>query len=139
MSNSTMNPDFRTDEWNQAAENAKEAAATVGKAASHAAAATGAMASQAVSDVGRRADDMAARAGAGLQELGDRLGRQSPQSGILGSASQGLAEAVRSSGQYVEKAKLSGMSDDLADIIRRNPLPSVLIAICVGWFVARKL
>jgi len=134
-----MNPNAKTDEWNQAADKAKEAAATVGEAASHAAAATGAMASQAACDVGRRADEMTARAGAGLQDLGDRISRQAPQSGILAGASQSVAQAVRSGGEYVEEAKLSGMAEDLSEVVRRNPLPSVLIAVFVGWFVARKL
>lgn len=127
------------DEWNQAADKAKEAAACVGDMTTHATAAAGAMAQQAASDIGRRADDMAARAGANMQDWGDRLDRQSPQQGVFGKASRSAAQALQSSGQYVESSKLSGMTEDLADLIRRNPLPAILIAVGLGWFVGRKL
>ncbi|HTN02894.1 MAG TPA: hypothetical protein VL132_13500 [Planctomycetaceae bacterium] len=139
MSNPAMTPSVTEKEWTQAAGKARDAAASAGEVASHAASAVGAMASQAVGDVGRRADNLTARAGVGIQELGDELGRNTPHTGLLGSASQAVARTVRESGEYVESAKLSGMTDDVAHVIRRNPIPAVLISLGVGWFVGRSL
>ena len=139
MLNSTLTPSVDTQEWSQAADKAKDAAASVGEMASHAASAVGAMANQAASGVGRMADDLTANAGHSIQELGDRLGRQAPQSGVLGTASQAFAKTVKESGEYIEGAKLSGMTEDLAELVRRNPIPAVLIALGLGWFVGRKL
>lgn len=119
-------------EWTQAADKAREMAG-------HAASAVGSMASQAACGMGHRADEWTANAGAGLHGLGDRIDHSSPQSGMLGNATHAFAQSVRDSGDYLQDAKLSGMTEDLADLIRRNPLPSILIAISVGWFLARRL
>ena len=138
MSNSTLTSNVK-DEWNQAANKAREAAASVGELASQTACAVGSMASHAACDVGKKADDLTASAGIGIQELGDRLSKNTPHSGVLGSASQAVARSVKDSGEYLEGAKLSGMTEDFAQLIRKNPLPAVFIALGLGWFVARKL
>lgn len=139
MSNSTLTPCVNNDEWTQAAGKAQEAVASVGEMASHAGSAVGAMANQAACDVGKKADQITASAGVGIQELGDRLSQHAPHAGVLGSASQAVAKTVRDGGEYLEGAKLSGMTEDLAQLVRRNPIPAILIAIGLGWFVGRKL
>ena len=138
MSNSTLASNVKED-WNQAANKAREAAASVGEMASQAACAVGSMASHAACDVGKKADDLTVSAGIGIQELGDRLSKNTPHTGVLGSASQAVARSVKDGGEYLEGAKLSGMTEDFAQLIRRNPLPAVFIALGLGWFVARKL
>jgi hypothetical protein len=139
MSTATLASNVNKEEWNQAANNAREAAVSVGEMAGHAVSAVEAMASQAACDVGRKADDLTVSAGIGIQGLGDRLSKNASQSGVLGSASQAIAGAVKDGGEYLEGAKLSGMTEDVAQLIRRNPIPAVLIAIGLGWFAARKL
>lgn len=138
MSKSTIVP-VNSDEWSQAGGKARDAAVSAGEMASHAASAMGGMASQAVSDVGQKADDLTASAGIGIQELADKINRNAPQAGMLGTASQTVARTVKGSGQYLEDAKLSGITNDVARLIRRNPITTVLIAIGLGWFVGRKL
>ena len=139
MSNSTLTPCVNNDEWTQAAGKAKEAVASVGEMASHAGSAVGAMASQTACDVGKKADELTASAGVGIQGLSDRLSKNAPHSGVLGNASQAVAKTVRDGGEYLEGAKLSGITEDVAQLVRRNPIPAVLIAIGLGWFVGRKL
>ena len=39
----------------------------------------------------------------------------------------------------MEEAKLSGITEDIAKLIRRNPIPAVLIAIGLGWCAAGRL
>ncbi len=97
------------------------------------------MAGQAASDVGTKADELTASAGAGIHGLGDRLSKIAPQTGPLGSASQAVAQTVKDGGKYIEGAKLSGISEDIAQLIRRYPIPAVLIGVGLGWFVCRKL
>lgn len=104
--------------------------------ASQAAAAVGALASTAVGDVGKEANDLAATAGVGIQELGDSLAKNGPQDGILGSASHALAKSIKQGGEYLEEAKLSGLSKDLACLIRKNPMPAFFIALGIGWILA---
>ncbi len=139
MSNSTLTPGVNNDEWTQAAGKAKEAAASVGSMASHAGSAVGALANQTACDVGKRADDLTASAGVSIQGLGVRLSQNAPHTGMLGSASQAVAKSVKDGGEYIEGAKFSGMAEDVAQLIRRNPIPAVFIAIGLGWFAAHKL
>ena len=138
MSSTTLASNVQ-EEWNQATNKAREAAASVGEMASQAGCAVGAMASQAACDVGRKADDLTVSAGIGIQGLGDRLSKNAPHTGMLGSASQAVDRSVKDGGEYLEGAKFSGMTEDVEMLIRRNPIPSVLIAIGLGWFVAHKL
>jgi hypothetical protein len=139
MSNSTLMPSVDKQDWAQAADKAKEAAAFLSEMASRAASAVGAMASQAASNVGKNADDLTASAGVGIQGMGDKLGKNTPQAGVLGSVSQAVARTVTDGGEYLEGAKLSGMTEDIVQLIRRNPVPVVLIGIGLGWFAWRKL
>lgn len=157
MSHSTVMPNSNKQEWaptvdkaREVAERAKETAASVGELASDAATAVGAMASkaacdagsmasQAACDVGNKADNMAASAGAGIHQWGESLSKNAPHGSVLGSASQAVAQSVKDGGDYLEHAKLSGITEDIAHVVRRNPIPAVLIAIGLGWFVAHKL
>lgn len=139
MSNSTQSSGVKTNEWTQAEGKARDAAADVGEMAGHAASAVGAMASQAACEVGKKADNLTASAGVGIQGLSDRLGQNTPQTGMLGNASQAVAKGLHGGGEYLADAKLSGMTEDIAQLIRRNPIPAVLLAIGLGWFVAGKL
>ncbi len=110
MSNSTVVPGLRKEEWTQAAH-----------------------------EVGSKADQLVAQAGSDIQEIGNSLGRNLPHSGMLGSVSQSFAGAVQQSGEYLEDQKLSGMAKDVTCMIRRNPIPSVLISAGIGWFIARRM
>ena len=147
----------RKDEWDQTADRAREAVSlvggkisevgsTIGAMVSHAGSAVGSMAGQAGSmatqaavDVGRTADDIAASAGVGIRHLGDRLDRNGPQQGMLGSASHAVAKTVRDGGEYLEDAKFSGAAKDVVALVQRNPIPAVCIAIGLGFLVARQL
>jgi hypothetical protein len=138
MSNSTRIPS-NNQECAQVAESAKEAAASVADMARHAGSAIGTMASQAASDAGTKADELTARAGASIQGMGERLGKIAPQTGALGSASQAVAQTVKDGGKYIEDAKLGGIAENVAQLIRRNPIAAVCIGIGLGWFLSRKL
>lgn len=148
MSNSTFPP--IANRFDGAAGKAQEAVANVGEAASQAVhvardlaseagCAVGTAASQAACEVGRQADDLTASAGAGIKGLGDKLSHNGPQSGMFGQASQAVAKSVHDGGQYIEDAKFTGMVEDVAHLIRRNPIPAVFLAIGLGWVVARKM
>lgn len=107
-----------------------------GDFASQAAAAVSALATTAVGDVGKQANDLAVTAGAGIQELGDSLAKYGPQDGILGTASHAFAKSVKQSGEYLEEVKFSGLTKDLACLIRKNPMPAFFIALGIGWILA---
>lgn len=83
MSKTKLAPGVNNDEWALVADHAKEAAASVGEMACHVGSAVDATSSQAAYDVGKTADGLTALVGLGIQELGDRLSKSTPQAGML--------------------------------------------------------
>jgi hypothetical protein len=139
MSNSTTMPEPDKQEWASVESKAKDALASVREMAGHATSAVGAMASRAACDVSKEADQLTANAGVCMEHLGEKIGKNAPHTGVLGNASQSIAGSVREGGEYLQSAKLGGMAEDVAHLIRRNPIPAVLIAIGLGWFVSRTI
>jgi ElaB/YqjD/DUF883 family membrane-anchored ribosome-binding protein len=115
------------------------AASAVGQSVSHAASSVGQGVSSAASAVGHKAEDLTSSAGAGIRHLGETLQQKAPHEGMLGNASQAVASTVTNTGRYIEEAGLSGMMDDLTEVIRRNPLPAVLVGVGVGVLIGRLL
>lgn len=91
----------------------------------------------AASTVGQRADDAASSVGGGLKSLAGTLRDRGPQEGVLGNASEKVASGLEQGGRYLQQEGVSGMMDDLAGLIRRNPVPALLIGIGVGFLLAR--
>jgi len=120
-------------------EKAKEAGAQAVENAKDAVAAVGVMAGEAVAAVGKKADDLTAGAGSDIKKWGDTLSKNSSQHGLLGHASQAVADTLKDGGRYLEDAKLTGMADDVSKLIQRNPVPAVLIGIGIGFILARAL
>jgi len=58
---------------------------------------------------------------------------------MLGSASRTVADTLEGAGKYIEDKNLSGMMDDVNGLIKRNPIPAVLLALGVGFLVGRAL
>jgi len=121
------------------AEKVKDVASHVGQAASSAASAVGHAAGNVASTVGHKAEDVTASAGRGMQNLGERVREKGPESGFLGTATDKVAGGLESAGKYLEDKNLSGMADDITGLIRRNPIPALLIGIGVGFLLARTL
>lgn len=93
--------------------------------------------SQAVTNAGQKADQLTSDAGAGIQSLANNLGQRAPQSGVAGTAVKAVADSVRETGKYLEEAKLSGAADDAVALVRRYPVPAMLLAVGLGWYLAR--
>lgn len=91
----------------------------------------------AASWAGHRADDAASGMGSGMKSLGETIRDKGPQSGILGGATSAVGGAIESAGSYLEDKGLSGIGGDLTDLIRRNPIPAILIGVGLGFLLAR--
>jgi len=63
-----------------------------------------------------RADDAVTSVGSGIRTVGDR---------------------IEAGGRYLEERDLSGMVSDIGSLIRRNPVPAVLVGVCVGFLLSR--
>ena len=88
-------------------------------------------------DIGHRAEDAVHAMGSGMQSLAGTIRERTPQGGVMATASSSLARGLESSGRYLEQEGLQAIGDDLTNIIRRNPMPAVLLGIGLGYLVAR--
>jgi len=140
------------DQASQALDKGRDAATHAGEAVSHAASAVGQAVAQKASDathavgqkasevastVGHKAEDATAAVGSGMQTLADKVRDNAPNEGVLGSASKSVASAIDSAGKYVEDKNLSGMMEDMTNLVKRNPIPALLLGLGVGFLIGR--
>jgi hypothetical protein len=114
------------DMGSQALDTAKDVAANVAQKAGDVA-----------SFIGKKAEDATSAVGSGIQSVGSAIREKGPQSGVIGSASSAVGSTLESSGKYLSDQGLSGIGEDLTNLIRRNPLPALLIGIAAGYLIAR--
>lgn len=68
----------------------------------------------------------------GLRNAAETIKGYAPQGGMVGSAASSLTDSMENAGRYLEEKGMSGAAEDLTLLIRRHPVPSVLIGIGVG-------
>jgi hypothetical protein len=122
-----------------AVEKAKDTASGLMDKARDAASNVGQAASNMASTVGQKAESATASVGGGMRSLGETVREKGPESGFLGSATKSVAGALENTGSYLEEKNLSGMADDLTNLIRRNPIPALLIGVGLGFLLARTM
>lgn len=86
-----------------------------------------------------RADDATHAVGSGIQSLAGTIRDRGPHSGMLANATEGLASGLESTGRYLQEGGLSGMGSDLTNLIRRNPVPALLVGFGLGILLSRAL
>ncbi len=112
----------------QAGENVQQtASAAMGKA------------QEMASSAGRKVDEAATNLGERVQSAAGALRERGPQEGMLGSATGAIADRLDSAGRYLQEEGLVGMAEDVTELIRRNPIPSMLIGIGIGFLLAKML
>jgi hypothetical protein len=126
-----------TNAANNAADNVKNAAGYVQDRAKDAACQVSKSAEDAASYFGQRAEDATTAVGGRLKAAGDALRHNVPQDGTLGQASSAVAKTLEDTGSYLEREGLQGISHDMTNLIKRNPIPALLIGVGLGFLVAR--
>jgi len=117
----------------------KEGASTAVDKAREAASHTGEALSSAASAVGRKAEDATSAVGRGMESLAGTVRDRGPDDGMLGRATRTVADALDSSGRYLEEKNLSGMADDMTKLIKNNPIPALLVGVGLGFLLGRAL
>jgi hypothetical protein len=120
-----------------AVDKAKDAAANVADKAKDFASNVADQAKDAASTVGQRAEDATHAVGSGMQSLAGTMREKLPHGGVIGAATSTMASGLENTGKYLQTEGLSGMGADVTNLIRRNPLPAVLIGIGLGFILAR--
>jgi len=91
----------------------------------------------ALSAAGKTADNAVGTAGQSMQSLAGTVREYGSGSGVMGQATETVAHTLERGGQYLQKEGLSGMTDDLTDMIKRNPIPALLFGVGIGFVLAR--
>jgi hypothetical protein len=116
---------------------AKEAGASAMESARESASAVASTVGEWASTAGEKVEDAVSAVGGGIKSLSDTIRENAPREGMIGTAASTLASTLESSGRYLQEEGLKGAADDLALLIRRNPIPAVLIGIGLGFLLAR--
>jgi len=111
----------------------RRSAADIAEAASQAAK----EAQESAEDLMGRADQISSAAGETLQAAAKTVRRYTSREGRLASAGTAVADRLEGAGQYLEEGNIAAIAGDLADMIRRHPVQSLLIAASVGFFIGR--
>jgi phage-related protein len=121
----------------QAMDQARDVASNVGEKAREAVAGAQHMAGNVASNLGHKAEDATSAVGGGMKNLAGQVRDHGPREGMLGSATSAVADTLERGGKYLQEEGLSGIGEDLTALIRRNPIPALLVGIGVGFLLAR--
>jgi uncharacterized protein YjbJ (UPF0337 family) len=84
------------------------------------------MASQPISAVGEK-----------IGSLAGVIREKAPREGAVGTAATTVAEKLDAAGSYLQEKDLDHMMGDVSSMIRRYPVPSLLIGLGIGYLLAR--
>jgi F0F1-type ATP synthase membrane subunit b/b' len=94
-------------------------------------------AKDAAQGAGQMAENATSRVGGGMESLAGTIRDKAPHEGMIGAAASTVADTLERGGRYIREEGLSGIGGDLTDTIRRNPIPSVLVGVALGFLLAR--
>src|SRR5207302_10258944 len=126
-----------TEKARNAAERAGEAASTLGQRAKDTASSVGQSAADMASRVGQKAQDATSAVGGRMESLAGTIREKAPHEGMMGTATSAVADTLESGGRYLQEEGLRGLGADMYELIRRNPIPALLVGIALGFFIAR--
>lgn len=96
-------------------------------------------ASDVASNISHKAEEATSNVGSGMRSLAGTLRENMPQEGMMGSAGSAVADTLERGGRYLQEEGLEGVGEELTNLIRRNPIPALLVGIGVGFLIARSL
>jgi hypothetical protein len=86
-----------------------------------------------------KAEQATKAVGAGMESLGAAIHEHEPTVGVLHNAGEAVAAKLEGGGQYLEAHGLQGVGEDVTNLIRKNPIPALLVGVGVGFLLARML
>jgi hypothetical protein len=75
--------------------------------------------------------------GGGLKAAGQAIRENAPHEGRFGQASSAVAQSLSDTGSYIEREGLEGIGHDLTGLIKKNPIPALLLGVGLGFLLAR--
>ncbi|MFL5240754.1 MAG: hypothetical protein ACJ8FY_01485 [Gemmataceae bacterium] len=112
---------------------AKDMASNLGQKAQDAASTISQKAQDAASTAQDKTDQALSTMGEKVSSFAGTLRSSAPQEGVVGSTAAAVADSLDSTGRYLKEHGVSEIRDDLADIVRGHPIPSLLVIFGVGF------
>jgi len=119
------------------ADKAKEMAAAVVDKAKDTASSVAHTVGQAGCTVGDKANDATSAVGSRMKSLASSVRESTSREGVLGTTSAAVANTLERGGCYLQEEGLGGMAEDVTNLIRRNPIPAILVGIGMGFLLAK--
>jgi len=139
MANATPNAKSMQDAASSVADKARETAGNVADKAKDFASHTADRAKDFGKSAVNAADTATAKVGSGVETLADKLRDNAPREGMMHTAASKVADTLEKGGRYLEEEGLSGMANDLTGVIKRHPIPAILVGIGIGYLIAHAL
>jgi hypothetical protein len=90
------------------------------------------------------ASTAATKASQPISAVGEQIGSlasvirdRAPHEGTIGTAATAVADKLDVAGSYLQRKDLDHMVDDLSGMIRRYPIPSLLVGLGIGYLLAK--
>jgi vacuolar-type H+-ATPase subunit H len=121
------------DTASSAGQQAKDMASNVGQKAQDMASNLSSKAKDAASTAEHKTDDALSSVGQGMSSLAGSIRTNAPHEGMLGSAASAVADRLDASGRYLSESGVREIGDDIADVVRSHPIPSLLTVFGIGF------
>ena len=83
------------------------------------------------------AAQVATTVGETIGSLAEAIREKAPHEGAVGTAATAVADKLDVAGSYLQKKDLNHVLGDVSGMIRRYPVPSLLIGLGIGYLLAR--
>lgn len=115
----------------------ESAATQAGESVQQAASAAMNKGQELASTASKRMDEATAALGERVRSAGSSLRERGPHDGMLGTATSSVADSLEHTGRYIQEEGLVGMAEDVTELIRRNPIPAMLVGVGIGYLLAK--
>lgn len=113
------------------------AASQAGEKVQQAASAAMSKAQELAGTASQKVDEATAALGERVRSAGSTLRERGPREGMLGSATGTAADYLEHTGRYIQEEGVVGMAEDIAELIRRNPIPAMMVGVGIGFLLAK--
>ena len=93
----------------------------------------------AVSSVAEQASSAGAAVMGGVRAATSAVRDAASHEGMLGNAASAASDAMERGGEYIKNFDVGEVTDEVASMIRRNPIPAMLVCIGIGFGLATLL
>jgi hypothetical protein len=112
----------------------KETASNLGQQAKDVASGAADKAREYASKAGDKAEDTMHSVGHGMSSLAGSIRQNAPE-GTLGHAAGAVAEQLDAGGRYLREHDLADIGEDLTNVVRRYPIPTLLCVFGIGFLM----